>query len=45
MPRAIAVARLVTQQRKLARYDTGEHAQYGRDQVVFERGDVAGHAV
>jgi hypothetical protein len=35
-----AVARLVTQQRKLARYDTGEHAQYGRDQVVFERGDV-----
>jgi hypothetical protein len=37
-----AIARLVAGEprRVLARYDTGEHAQFGSDQVVFERGDV-----
>ena len=35
-----AVGRLVARERSLARYDTGEHAQFGGDQVVFERGDV-----
>jgi hypothetical protein len=35
-----AVGRLLARERLLARYDTGEHAQFGSDQVVFERGDV-----